>query len=241
MSHLGKDYSLLLNKFFNSLKDTKTQAVSSLVAFMTSFTLFFILSGPVTNFLKRRIPFEVSFIQTAPSEILVNAVKIAFLGAMFVSIPVILYHIIKSNTQKITPQQKFKLKKFALASYLVTVISILFSCFAFIPVQLFLLLGLNMDLASINLNISDYISFCMGSILISGLLFNIPLVYFLVRKKSFFSHAELCTVGKYMPAVSLISAFVILASPELLSIVVLSGVIYLFYLAVLFVSKNTKF
>ncbi len=238
MSLLDKNYSKKVNDFGTFIKTAKFELAISFVVFGTFLILALIFSGSIILFFQNLVPFSISFSQTSPQEMFINSFKIAGFASLILSTPVFIYQLLKLKILEANKKQKIDLKKSLFISYTMTIIGIILACFVFIPLQLFFLLGLNLGIAEIDLGISEFIAFCLGSILTTCLILQLPVVYLLIKKNKFFTYKQIFSMRKKVLIFALSAAFLILSPPELLSLVMLSIIIIVFYFLILVLSKT---
>lgn len=240
MNQCDKDLVSRIKDAIPFIKQNKREIIHATLALISCWAIALVFAGQVINLLESRVPYAVVFSQNAPDEMFINIVKLAVLLGSFIAMPFILYRFMKLNTQNYDREKKTKFIKYVSLSSLMSFVGMVFAYYVTIPFQLYLLLGLNIGVVDINLNISSYLSFCLGSILLAGLLFQLPLIKFLSGKNEFYSYQELNALKKYIVGAACAIAFVILAPPIILSFSVLSISIMLFYWAAVFVVYSVQ-
>lgn len=238
MKQLAKE---LLNKshgLYELIKANKKEFLYAFLALITCSTLALIFSGQIISLLQSRVPYRIIFSQTTPEEMLINILKLSLLTGSFLSFPFALYRLLKVKTQNYNKEKKKRLIKLSLLSTLMSCIGILCAYFITIPIQLFFLLGLSSELVEINLNISSYISFCLGSIFLACLAFHLPLIKMLSLKDQFYSQKEFQPLKRIIFALALTIALIILSPPALFSLLGLTLAIAIFYWLVALIIKK---
>ncbi|OGI21259.1 MAG: hypothetical protein A2287_04795 [Candidatus Melainabacteria bacterium RIFOXYA12_FULL_32_12] len=211
----------------NNKNELKIGIIYSAVALLFAFTLGLLLSGYLIKALQLQVPFTIKFIHFAPDEILVSSLKIAIFFGLYLSFPFIAYQFAKFKFQNKSENRKLFLILVS-SGFLLLTFGILFAYYALIPLILFFLLGFNSDLAVTSLSISKYVSFCLNTILISCIAFELPVFLMLLIKTDFIKSKKLTTSWKKVIIGSFIAS-VFLTSSELFTQIFLTGVILFFY------------
>jgi len=238
MNQFDKDISDSLSGWKITLSPVKKQIMYIFLGFITVFTLSLLLSANIIELLKEKTSAVSDFIQTSPEEAFLSSVKIAFFTGFYTAIPVLIYLIGKLNIKDMTPNKKKELMKNSLYSSGMIIIGILFAYYVIIPVQLMFFLGMNVNIAENSFNIFDYVSFCLGSILLSCLCFQLLLVYILAKKKKFIPAKFMTINPKYIFITGAILAALVLLPLKILSFIFISGSIVLFYKLAVSITKK---
>jgi len=237
MNALNNVASQKFNAFINFIKRYKPEFIISLIAFIITFILSLSLSTQIIQFFKDQVPFNIRYIQVFPEEFILNIVKISTLSGLFFALPVILFQFIKLFGDK---ARQTALKKLAICSYIASIIGVLFACFIAIPINLYFLLGINSRVAEIVFELSPFISFCLSSVFISVLVFQVPVIIWFSKKSEFFKYESLLKTKKQTLSAILILAIIIAVPPELLAFFILLAALLLAYAVLLYTVKRNQ-
>jgi len=209
----------------------------SFLVFIITFILGLGFSTGIIKLFQDRIPFDINFIQTAPSEIFILILKVAVLFGLILSLPTIIYYFLKPKFENQDDKKQFILT--LAGGFFLFFIGILFAYWILIPILLYILFGFNFNLAGINIDISSYISFCLLTALICGIVFELPVIIFILKKINLLEDKTLLNYWKYAVAAAiLLPVFVI--SNELYEILFYSITLLLFYFLIVFIAKVFK-
>jgi sec-independent protein translocase protein TatC len=211
------------------LDELRTRIIYSLVAITTGFIVAFIFSADIINLLKAVAPANTQFVQLSPGEVFIVSMKMALYAGIYIASPVIYYHIIKF----ISPGLKLPEKKFILpiviATFILFTIGMLFGYFAALPLALNFLLGYGSEVAQNVISIEKYTSFCSATILIMGVLFQVPLLLLFLSIINIVSSAKLIEIWKYVILIAFIVGAVITPSPDPFGQTIVAGAILILY------------
>jgi sec-independent protein translocase protein TatC len=171
--------------FLAHLEELRWRILKSLGALVFFAFVAFPFTGTVLNWLtlpNTRLANPAKLIFLKPSGMLMVRMEIALASAFILALPVILYQI----WQFIAPALHDKEKRLILPIVFFTTFSFVlgsaFCYFAMIPVVLPFMLSMGTESIEATININEYLSFIMQLILVSGLVFEFPMVtYFLSR------------------------------------------------------------
>jgi len=198
------------------LKHAPKHATYLIAFFSGIFTLAMVFSGTIIELLKSRAPISLNFMFNFPDEIFMNVLKIAFLTASYFIIPLIIYFLPELFPAK-GSQKRQKAQKVLTHLYGASVAGVLVGWYLLIQVNLYFLMGFSIGVADLQINISKYISFCLAAMLISGLVFLFPAVYYLKKKNMFYPLQKLSAYRKKASGIVLLTAAVIFFPTYLMS------------------------
>ncbi len=165
--------------FIGHLEEMRSRLIKSLLAVFVAACLFYAFIDRILVALIQPVG-KVVF--TAPSDVFVARITLAFYGGLFLAMPVILYQIwrfvavgLKENERKYI----FLLAPFSLILFLG---GGFFAYFIMIPVSLRFLLSFSSDFIVPMITIKNYISFVGMMILAFGVVFELPLVLVFLTK-----------------------------------------------------------
>ncbi|MCD6117127.1 twin-arginine translocase subunit TatC [bacterium] len=171
--------------FLEHLEELRQRILKSLASVIL-FTLgAFPFTGFLLNFLtlpNDNLPSPAKLIFLKPAGMLIVRMEIAIAAGLIFSLPVILYQF----WMFVSPGLLYKEKKFLFPSLLFTTFCFVSgSFFAYkilIPVVLPFLFSMGTEFIEANINITEYISFVLRLIIISGLIFELPVLSFFLAR-----------------------------------------------------------
>lgn len=169
----------------------------------------------------------------APTEAFFAHVKVSFFGAVFISLPVILFQIWRFCAPGLMEREKRYVVPFVFFSTLSFVAGALFCYFLILPYGLAFLLGFATENLTPQISIGFYISFAFKLIFTFGLVFEVPIITVLLVQLGVITPGFLSKNRGYV----FVGAFVmaaLLTPPDVVTQVFLAGpIIVLFEISVL--------
>ena len=158
----------------------------------------------------------IQFIYLGLSEALVAQLKVSFIAAVIVSAPIIFWHIWDFIKPALYENEKKAVIVFSFGSMLLFILGV---CFGYGVVFLsaitfFVFMGEN--LATPMLSISQYVGFLFGFVLSFGIVFELPVVVYVLCKLGVVTVQQLVSLRKYMVLVIFVLA-AFLTPPDVLS------------------------
>lgn len=164
---------------------------------------------------------------------------IALLGGIILAFPYVLYELWKFIKPALKDTESAPAKLFVIVASILFLIGIFFGYFLLFPMSYNFLINYQLSDSGIvqtNNTLDDYISLISTMTLVSGIIFELPvLVYFLTRL-TLLSPEFMRKYRKYAVVVILIVAAVITPSPDVTSQMVVAIPMYLLYEISIFVS-----
>ena len=154
--------------------------------------------------------------------------EIALFGGIILSLPVIFYQLWRF----VVPGLYQTERKWTVGVITISTISFfigtLFAYFVIIPLGLTFLLGFKSDILSPSLTVQKYLTFMLTLLLVSGLIFELPLVSFFLTRMGLLSAQFLRSKRRYSIVIVLIIA-AILTPPDVITQLLLAGPILILY------------
>jgi sec-independent protein translocase protein TatC len=164
---------------------------------------------------------------------------IALLGGIILAFPYVLYEVWKFIKPALKNTESTPAKWFVIIASILFLIGILFGYFILFPMSYNFLINYQLSDSGIvqtNNTLDDYISLISTMTLVSGIVFELPvLVYFLTRL-GILTPTFMRTYRKYAVVIILIAAAIITPSPDVTSQMVVAVPMYLLYEISIFVS-----
>ena len=236
MKQYAKNNPSLQNAMDN-LKDNKIRIILSLLSFIALFIFGVAISRPLIAMLKAQAPETVNFIQFAPTETFFNSLEIAVLFSLCASLPFFLYNYFMFKYPQMERVNKILLVNTLIAGFSLVLLGITTAYFIVIPMSLYLLLGFSSGMATLDLGISNYISYCLNVIIITCLIFEFPIYFIIVKKTDFINYEKFHENKKKIFIGILIVSFLLTFFTAIFTFIFLTATILLLYGLVLFLAK----
>ena len=175
----------------------------------------------------------------AASEQFFTHMWIAILGGLILAFPYIIYELWKFIKPALKNTESAPAKLFVIIASILFIIGILFGYFVLFPMSYNFLI--NYQLSDGNFvhtqnTLDDYISLISTMTLVSGIVFELPIMVYLLSKIGILTPTFMRKYRKYAVVVILIVAAVITPSPDITSQMVVAIPMYLLYEISIFVS-----
>jgi sec-independent protein translocase protein TatC len=145
----------------------------------------------------------------APTEMLSATIHLSLMGGFVTSLPIITVGFFRLLIPLLPPSER----RFALFIFPAVLLSYLvgaaFAYYALLPAGLGFLLSFGTNIASPMIRISEYMSLVTAMVVWLGLLFELPLVMFLLSKLRLIPHTRFRKYRKYVPVTAFILAAII--------------------------------
>jgi len=164
---------------------------------------------------------------------------IALLGGIILAFPYVLYEIWKFIKPALKDTESKPAKVFVLVASLLFLIGIFFGYFLLFPMSYNFLINYQLSDSGIvqtNNTLEDYISLISTMTLVSGLVFELPILVYFLTRLGVLTPEFMRKYRKYAVVVILIVAAVITPSPDITSQMVVAVPMYLLYEISIFVS-----
>jgi len=202
-----------------SLTEHLTELRKRLLIMVSSIGIFFLASYYFSSELLELIQNPIGkekLVFLSPTEGFISHIKISFYSGLFLSIPLILFHIWKFCAPGLFKKEKKYLASFITISSLSFIIGAFFCYFLILPYGLSFLLSFASETLSPQISIAFYISFVFKLILIFGLVFQVPLIVILLVKIRVLSVSTLANNRGYV-FVGSFAASAILTPPDVVT------------------------
>jgi sec-independent protein translocase protein TatC len=203
-----------------------TSAAAIAVAFFVvySFAIEYIMSLIITPIKKRGI----EIIYTAMSEAFITKIKVAFLVAVILASPLIIWEFWNFIKPALYPKEKKAFKIIFFVALILFLSGVIF-CYAavyMLAVDFFLVAGDN--LATPMLSLDRYVGFLFGFILPFGVAFQLPVFLYITTKIGWTNYKMLASKRKYV-ILAVFTVAAILTPPDVISQVALGLPMVLLY------------
>ena len=192
------------------LAELRKRIILCLAAFFLTAALSLPLIKPIISFLRSPArPYIDKFAFFSPQEIAFVYAKIALFCGLVISLPVILYQIVKFILPAIEEKLRQGVFRFVFFTLTAFIAGGIFGYYFLVPVSLKFLMSLGgVDLIPV-ISLDKYTSFILALVLGCGLVFEIPVLAWILTKLNMVSPRLLRQKRKYALAVILILAAII--------------------------------
>jgi sec-independent protein translocase protein TatC len=184
------------------------------VAFLGCFAfkeeLFRIVAQPLISVL----PQGSYMVYTGLPEAFFTYIKVSFYAGLFVSSPIVLYHIWKFISPGLFPKEKKFVAPFVITSTLLFVGGVCFGYFLVLPSAYKFFLEFTTDFLKPMLSMQEYLSLTLKLLLSFGIIFEIPVFLFFMTKIGLVTPRKLARMRRYAIVVCFIVAAIITPTPD---------------------------
>lgn len=239
------------------LEELRRRIVYSAVALSISFVALFNYSELVlawmklpmtlTIHFKTAAPFlyttnagsAVNLIFTKPAEALWMHMKIAFVAAIFVSMPFILTQLWLFISPGLLPKERRYALPFVVSASAMFALGALFCQYFVLPFAIKFLLAYKTENLVPMISIGGYVDFCAKFLLAFGAVFQLPLVIMLLTRLGVVTPRFLSRNRKYAVLLSFVLAAVLTPTPDAFNMVLMAMPIMVLYEVGLLLSRLT--
>ena len=169
-------------------------------------TIFGWLIAPADGMLS---PHQGLPVYTSPTEILSVTIRLSLTGGVILAIPVLVLTIFYLVSPLISRHERRLVALFLPAILAAFLAGVSFAYFVMLPVGIAFLLSFGEGIAVPTIRISEYLSLAIVLLFWLGVIFELPLVMFLLAKLRLVSYQRFKRVRKFVPPVSIILSAII--------------------------------
>ena len=204
--------------FLEHLEELRVRLIRSLAALVAGFVVSWSFHEEIFHFLTeplRKAYPGVKFITTGPSEALVLYMKMAFFVGIFVAAPYILYQVWAFVSPGLYPHEKRYAWPFIAAGTLFFLGGAAFGHFYLFPLTFAFLIDFGgMDMQFLP-KVGEYYEFYSWFLLGLGLVFQLPVIIFVLSRIGLVTPGFLLRKFKYAVLVSFVVAAIITPTPDI--------------------------
>lgn len=172
-----------------------------------------------------------------PAEAFMIHIRIAFFAGLAISMPVMLYQLWAFLSPALGPKTKRHGLLFLSSSITAFVSGASFGFFVLLPAAVKFLLGFSTESLEPLISVSSYVSFALGLTLGSGLVFEMPVLSFLLSKMGVINYRVLRRVWKYAVIAIFILAAIVTPTPDIFNMTILAIPMLFLYELSIWVSR----
>lgn len=191
--------------------------------------LFYLACGPLVEFMLAPLRARgIEVIATHVSEALVTQLKVCLVTGVVLAMPVITWQVWEFIAPALYPNEK---RMFLITFFIAIILFALGVTFSYVyvfPLAINLFFEAGQGVATTLWSIDQYFSFVLSFILPFGLMFELPVVIYLMTRRGWVNYEKLAKNRKYLVlAIAVIAA--ILTPPDVISQVMLGVPLYALY------------
>ena len=213
---------------FEHLDELRSRMVKVAIAFVVATAASVVFTGRALEILT--IPLGDAVPQTIhPTESFVVYFRIALIGGVALSLPVIVYQVIRFSLPGLLPQEK---------KYLIFLLPGVTICFAgglafaaliMLPAAINFMQGFLSTIVENNWTLDNYIAFVTRVLFWMGIVFQTPLLMFFLAKLDLVTAQKLSRFRKYAVLVIAIVAAIVTPTPDPVNMIIVMLPLYLLY------------
>ena len=189
-------------------------------------TIFGWLIAPADGMLS---PHQGLPVYTSPTEILSTTIKLSVVGGTVFAIPVLVGTIFYLVRPLLRRHEQRLVALFLPAILLCYLAGVSFAYFLMLPVGIAFLLHFGEGIAVPTIRISEYLSLVITLIFWLGVIFELPLLMFLLAKLRLVSYRRFKRVRKFVPPVAIIVSAILTPTMDIVNQLMLAGPIIILY------------
>lgn len=198
---------------FDHLEELRRRIFYSLIALLVCVLGCFAVAKPIVQLLEAPAQ-GVKFLQLAPGEYFFVTMKVAGYTGLLLASPFILYQIIQFVLPGLTRRERRMLGPVIFGSSILFFIGLAFAGFALIPTVLKFFMSYGADVVDLYLSIDRYFEFLLPLMLISGLLFQIPIILLILGNFNFITSQQMLSRWREIVVIALFVAAVVTPSTD---------------------------
>ena len=189
-------------------------------------TIFGWLIAPADGMLS---PHQGLPVYTSPTEILSTTIKLSVVGGTVFAIPVLVGTIFYLVRPLLRRHEQRLVALFLPAILLCYLAGVSFAYFLMLPVGIAFLLHFGEGIAVPTIRISEYLSLVITLIFWLGVIFELPLLMFLLSKLRLVSYRRFKRVRKFVPPIAIIVSAILTPTMDIVNQLMLAGPIIILY------------
>jgi len=208
------------------------------VMFPLKYTVAFSLENPFINIVpQEKLSQATKLVFLAPAEAFWMSMKISFVAALLLSLPVILSQLWKFVSPGLLPREKKYVLPFVVSGTTLFLAGAAFCFFIVLPFAMGFLVSYNVgDVLMPMLSVGQYVDFCLKFILAFGAVFETPIVIIFLTRMGIVTTRTLAKNRKYAVLIAFILAAVLTPTPDVFNQTLMAVPIIILYEVGIFVS-----
>lgn len=219
------------------LREFRNRIAITAIIFIIAVIVCFTFAKPLVNLFINMKPEGYQLMTIAPGELFAQYVKIAMIGGIVISSPVILYELFAFIRPGLSKTENSFIFLVLLAGLGFFIIGVLFAYFIMLPFLLQFFLEIIADQGSVlsTVSIKEYLSLFYSTMLMMGVVFEIPVLVILGTQLGIIKPEWLAKSRRVMIVVIFIIAAVITPQTDLISMLMVAiPMLILFEISIIF-------
>ncbi len=224
--------------FVEHLEELRRRIIVSAILIIASAIFVFpfapkilaVLKAPSSGVIGKLVFFD-------PAEAFMIHIKIAFFAGIVISMPVLLYQLWGFISPAIGSRTKKHGLLFLSSSITAFILGASFGFFVLLPTAIKFLLSFSTESLEPLISASSYVSFALGLTVGCGLVFEMPVLSFILSKFGIVNHRFLRRVWKYAVIVIFIVAAVVTPTPDIFNMTIIALPMLFLYELSIWVSR----
>ena len=216
--------------FLENLRALRRVLVVSVIGVVVLFLfLFYGFCDPLMDLILAPVRNRgINMIATAVSEALLTKFKVCLVAAVVCAMPLIMQQIWSFVSPALYPQEKKMFAALFFVALILFIGGVVFCCFFVFPLAIDLFWASAEGVASTMWSVQEYYNFVLSFVLPFGIMFELPVILYMLAKKDKVTYESLAKYRKYVVLVIAIAA-AILTPPDVVSQLMLGIPMYLLY------------
>ena len=223
--------------FLEHLDDLRGVLIQSAIAFLLATIGCWFLSGRIIDLLIEDLVVE-QLIFYAPAEAFMARVKISLVLGLLIAYPFILFRIWSFVSPALFARERAKVWPFIISASILFYVGVVFAYLILIPVALGFLVGFGTENLTPMISVTAYFSFVARLCLVFGLVFQLPVIVFVLSLIGVVTPKFLLRQWRYAVLIIFVAA-AILTPPDPASQVLMALPIVLLYIGSVLVAYAT--
>lgn len=165
----------------------------------------------------------------SPTEMLSFMVRLTMLGGMVLAFPMLVFQVSRFLSPLLNKRQRRFIAIFLPAGFVCYLTGVAFAYFVLLPTGMRFLMQFGTDIADPMIRITEYMDIALAMLFWLGVVFELPLVMFLLAKLRLVSHQRFKKLRRYMPAAALILSALITPTFDAVNQALVAAPIILLY------------
>lgn len=199
------------------ITELRNRILLSVLVLLVGVGLGFVYALDVINLFKSMAPATILFVQLSPGEVLMASVRVAVAVGFTVAAPVILYNLLQFVLPGLRGRERVMLTWAVTGGSLLFAAGMAFAYFWVVPPALSFLVDYGQSVAQVQLGIDRYIAFCVSLLLVTGGMFELPMVLFLLSFTGLITSQKLMREWRWATVLIFIVAAIVTPGQDPLS------------------------
>lgn len=209
------------------------------IMFPLKYNLSFSMKNPFISIVpQEKLSQTTKLVFLAPAEALWMNLKVSFVTALILALPVIFYQVWKFISPGLLPREKRYVLPFVVSATGLFMAGALFCFFIVLPFAMGFLLTYKLgDVLMPMLSVGQYVDFCLKFILAFGAVFELPIVIIFLTRMGIVTTKTLAKNRKYALLVAFIIAAILTPTPDAFNQTLMAVPIIILYEVGILVSR----